>query len=81
MKNFSRERNLYTTFMCLNLAALYLRRDPKPGLKLPTAYFTRKEIMRLYINVFARSNGPNKVSVIFQIFIAGGGWAVCFESM
>ena len=47
LKNFSSERNVYTTFSRLKLAASYLRRGPKPGLKLAAAYFGRKEIVRL----------------------------------
>ncbi len=41
-------KRLYTTFSRLNLAAANLRRGPNPGLKLAAAYFSRKEIVRLY---------------------------------
>ena len=48
LKNFSCERNVYTMFLRPKLAASYLRRAPKPRLKLAAAYFSRKEIVRLY---------------------------------
>ena len=35
-------------FPRLKLAAANLRRSPNPGLKLAAAYFSRKEIVRLY---------------------------------
>ncbi len=38
-------KRLYYT---LKLAAANLRRGPNPGLKLAAAYFSRKEIVRLY---------------------------------
>ena len=41
-------KRLYTTFSRLKLAAAKLRRGPNPGLKLAAAYFSRKEIVRLY---------------------------------
>ena len=51
LKNFCCERNVYTMFFRPKLAAPYLRRGPKPGPKLAAAYFSRKEIVRLYYNV------------------------------
>ncbi len=41
-------RSVYTTFSRLKLAAAKLRQGPNPGLKLAAAYFSRKEIVRLY---------------------------------
>ena len=43
-----RERNVYTMFLRPKLAASYLKRGPKPGLKLAAAYFSRKKNVRLY---------------------------------
>ena len=43
-----RERSVFTRFSRLKLAAANLRRGPNPGLKLAAAYFSRKEIVRLY---------------------------------
>ena len=48
LKNFSCERNVYTMLLRPNMTASYLRRGSKPGLKLGSAYFSRKEIVRLY---------------------------------
>ncbi len=42
------EALIYTTFSRLKLAAANLRRGSNPGLKLFAAYFSRKEIVRLY---------------------------------
>ena len=39
---------IYTTFSRLKLATSNLRRGPNPGLKLAAAYFSHKEIVRLY---------------------------------
>ena len=62
-------------FSRLKLAAANLRRGPNPGLKLAAAYFSRKEIGRLYkprdlfqprpisaAAYFRRINGPNIIS-------------------
>ena len=43
-----RKRSAFTRFSRLKLAAANLRRGPNPGLKLAAAYFSRKEIVRLY---------------------------------
>ena len=60
-------RSVYTTLSRLKLAAANLGRGPNPGLKLVAAYFSRKEIVRLYRRsrlilaaayVVARINGP-----------------------
>ena len=51
---FIRRFRVYTTFSRLKLAAASLGRGPNPGLKLVAAYFSRKEIVRLYRRLYSR---------------------------
>ena len=43
------KQNVYTIFLQPRLAVYYLRRDPKPRLKLVTTYFSPQEIARLLL--------------------------------
>ena len=63
---WSRTKRFYEGFNSrLKLAAANLKRGPNPGLKLAAAYFSRREIVRLYRRsrnrpwlIFVRINGP-----------------------
>ena len=63
-------RSVYTTFSRLKLAAANLRRGPNPGLKLAAAYFSRKEIVRLY-----RRSRPILAAAYFRSY----KWPYCMS--